>query len=84
LSWRSGVGKYYQNGTLNFVAVPEDVAAQAVGPCHDDVPKAESTSWMCGHCTKYACGPETLHGVTAHVSTVYVSGSLTCFWMHVH
>ncbi|KAJ7910538.1 hypothetical protein B0H13DRAFT_2486403 [Mycena leptocephala] len=71
LSWRGGPDKYYKNGTVNFVAVPEDVAARAVGPCHDDVPKAASTSWVCGHCTKYAGGPEQLQGVTAHVKTVH-------------
>jgi hypothetical protein len=78
LSWKGGPDKYYKNGTVNFVAVPEDVAARAVGPCHDDVPKAASTSWVCGHCTKYAGGPEQLQGVTAHVKTVYVSASLIC------
>ncbi|KAJ6592685.1 hypothetical protein B0H19DRAFT_1088326 [Mycena capillaripes] len=62
---------YYKNGTVNFVAVPEDVAARAVGLCHDDVPKAESSSWVCGHCTEYVGGPETLQGVTAHVRAVH-------------
>ncbi|KAJ7910565.1 hypothetical protein B0H13DRAFT_2272451 [Mycena leptocephala] len=70
-SLRGGFDKYYKNGTANFVAVPEDVVARAVGPCHNHVPKVESTSWVCGHCTKYACGPETLQGVTAHVNTVH-------------
>ncbi|KAJ7910545.1 hypothetical protein B0H13DRAFT_1876653 [Mycena leptocephala] len=62
--------KYYKNGTVNFLVFPDDVAAQAV-PCHDDVPKAESTSWVCGHCTKYVGGPETLQSVTAHVNAIH-------------
>ncbi|KAF8121725.1 hypothetical protein K438DRAFT_1897708 [Mycena galopus ATCC 62051] len=69
--WGSDDGRYYKNGTVNCVAVPEDVAARAVGPCKDDVPKAESSSWVCGHCTEYVGGPETLQGVTAHVRTVH-------------
>ncbi|KAF8199211.1 hypothetical protein K438DRAFT_1823203, partial [Mycena galopus ATCC 62051] len=69
--WRSDDDMYYKNGTVNWVVVREDVAARAVGPCHDDVPKAESSSWVCGHCTEYVGGPETLQGVTAHVKTVH-------------
>ncbi|KAF8217426.1 hypothetical protein K438DRAFT_1746740 [Mycena galopus ATCC 62051] len=72
-SWFSGSDDdgYYKNGTVNYVAVPEDVAARAVGPSNNDVPKAESSSWVCGHCTEYVGRPETLQGVTAHVRTVH-------------
>ncbi|KAF8128051.1 hypothetical protein K438DRAFT_1888836, partial [Mycena galopus ATCC 62051] len=59
--WGSDDGRYYKNGT--------DVAAEPSAPA-DDVPKAESSSWVCGHCTEYVGGPETLQGVTAHVRTV--------------
>ncbi|KAJ6592661.1 hypothetical protein B0H19DRAFT_1088280 [Mycena capillaripes] len=72
-SWFRGSSDdgYYKNGPVNFVAVPEDVAACAVGLCHDDLPKVESFSWVCGHCTEYVGGPETLQGVTAHVKAVH-------------
>ncbi|KAJ7489034.1 hypothetical protein FB451DRAFT_1362049 [Mycena latifolia] len=70
-SWQLDADGYYKNGNATFVAIPEDPAARIRGPFNDTLPTAESSSWVCGHCTVYVCGPETLQGVTAHVNTVH-------------
>ncbi|KAJ6598144.1 hypothetical protein DFH09DRAFT_1303960 [Mycena vulgaris] len=62
---------YHKRGRVNFALIPAH-PEQAHGPFKDDLPKMESTAWVCGHCTKYVCGPETFQGVTVHVKTVYV------------
>ncbi|KAJ7087630.1 hypothetical protein B0H15DRAFT_931173 [Mycena belliarum] len=69
---RNPTGRYYQVGDrdADFVRVSEIVEAQALRQLHD-YPKAESTSWVCGHCTKYVCEPGTLQGVTDHVGAVH-------------
>ncbi|KAJ7087628.1 hypothetical protein B0H15DRAFT_299287 [Mycena belliarum] len=67
---RNPTGRYYQDGEANFVRVSEIVEAQALRQSHD-YPKAESSSWVCGHCTRYVCEPGTLQGVTDHVGAAH-------------
>ncbi|KAJ7488993.1 hypothetical protein FB451DRAFT_1521930 [Mycena latifolia] len=76
-SWKLDAGGYYKNGRAIFVTVPqEDLLAPARGSLKYDVPTADSTAWVCGHCTKYVCGPETLQCVTAHVKTAHGKAQL--------
>ncbi|KAJ7687738.1 hypothetical protein B0H17DRAFT_1069589 [Mycena rosella] len=76
-SWGTTDGERYRTeGNAHFSVASEDLAAQARGASTDDSPKAESTSWVCGHCTMHACAPETLHGVTAHVSAIHGKSQL--------
>ncbi|KAJ7063772.1 hypothetical protein B0H15DRAFT_873012 [Mycena belliarum] len=62
--------RYHQDGVADFVRVPDIVEAQALRQPHD-YPKAKSSSWVCGHCTKYVCQPGTLRGVIDHVGAVH-------------
>ena len=64
--------RYMENRGANFLEVPPDVAAQTEGQFKDDLPTADSPAWVCAHCTKYACAPESSEAVTAHVHAVYV------------
>ncbi|KAJ7127629.1 hypothetical protein C8R44DRAFT_98931 [Mycena epipterygia] len=68
-SWRSGT-TYNKDGKAKFAIIPADPAVQAHGS-FKDLPKTDSTSWVCGHCTRYTCQPETFQAITVHVNTVH-------------
>jgi hypothetical protein len=63
---------YHQDGTVSFVVIPAHPGAESRGPFSDDLPRADSTSWVCGHCTKFVCAPQTFQAVNGHVKTEYV------------
>ncbi|KAJ7466574.1 hypothetical protein B0H11DRAFT_2048007 [Mycena galericulata] len=60
---------YHKDGTVSFVVIPAHPGAESRGPFNDDLPSANSTSWVCGHCTKFVCAPETFQAVNDHVKT---------------
>ncbi|KAJ7747872.1 hypothetical protein B0H14DRAFT_3897201 [Mycena olivaceomarginata] len=60
---------YHKDGTVSFVAIPAHPGAESRGPFSDDLPRADSTSWVCGHCTKFVCAPQTFQAVNDHVKT---------------
>ncbi|KAJ7127641.1 hypothetical protein C8R44DRAFT_99022 [Mycena epipterygia] len=67
---------YHKDGKSYFALMAADPAAQSHGPFKDDLPEAESTSWVCGHCTKYVCRPERFQDVVLHVNTVHGKSQL--------
>ncbi|KAJ7735865.1 hypothetical protein DFH07DRAFT_843337 [Mycena maculata] len=60
---------YHKDGTVSFVVISAHPGAESRGPFNDDLPRANSTSWVCGHCTKFVCAPETFQAVNDHVKT---------------
>ncbi|KAJ7730043.1 hypothetical protein B0H14DRAFT_3899326 [Mycena olivaceomarginata] len=54
---------------------PAHPGAESRGPFSDDLPRADSTSWVCGHCTKFVCAPQTFQAVNDHVKTEYAWGT---------
>ncbi|KAJ7871901.1 hypothetical protein B0H14DRAFT_3439334 [Mycena olivaceomarginata] len=60
---------YHKDGTVSFVVIPAHPGAESRGPFSDDLPRADSTSWVCGHCTKFVCAPQTFQAVNDHVKT---------------